>query len=98
MDYFREGRVVPAFAARLEVVRELLQSGGRSIAQGALGWLWAKSKTTLPIPGFRSARHADDTIGAACPWSVAAGGDGRDRGRHRPRAGRTATGTLTGAF
>jgi aryl-alcohol dehydrogenase-like predicted oxidoreductase len=64
MEYFRDGRVVPAFAARLEAVRELLQSGGRSVAQGALGWLWAKSKTTLPIPGFRSPRHADDTIGA----------------------------------
>jgi aryl-alcohol dehydrogenase-like predicted oxidoreductase len=64
MEYFRDGRVVPAFAARLEAVRALLQSGGRSVAQGALGWLWAKSKATLPIPGFRSARHADDTIGA----------------------------------
>ncbi len=64
MDYFKDGRVVPAFVARLEAVRELLESGGQSAAQGALGWLWAKSPATLPIPGFRSARHADDTIGA----------------------------------
>jgi aryl-alcohol dehydrogenase-like predicted oxidoreductase len=74
MDYFKEGRIVPAFAERLEAVRELLRTGGRSTAQGSLGWLWAKSPATLPIPGFRSARHADDTIGAlahgALPPSV----------------------------
>ena len=64
MDYFRDGRIVPAFAQRLAAVRELLETGGRSPAQGALGWLWAKSKATLPIPGFRTLRHADDTIGA----------------------------------
>ena len=45
-------------------MREVLRTGGRSLAQGAIGWLWAKSGSTLPIPGFRSTRHADDTIAA----------------------------------
>ena len=51
-----------------------MRTGGRSTAQGALGLLWAKSPATLPIPGFRSVRHADDTMGAlahgALPPSV----------------------------
>jgi aryl-alcohol dehydrogenase-like predicted oxidoreductase len=64
MDYFKEGQVVPEITRQLGAVRELLRTGGRSLAQGAIGWLWAKSPSTLPIPGFRSAKHADDTITA----------------------------------
>jgi aryl-alcohol dehydrogenase-like predicted oxidoreductase len=64
MDYFKDGRVVPEYAARLEAVRELLGTGGRTPAQGALGWIWAKADRALPVPGFRSIQHADDTIAA----------------------------------
>jgi aryl-alcohol dehydrogenase-like predicted oxidoreductase len=42
----------------------LLTVGGRSVAQGALGWLWAKSASTLPIPGMRSIRHLDSAVEA----------------------------------
>jgi aryl-alcohol dehydrogenase-like predicted oxidoreductase len=64
MDYFRQGQVVPEIARQLDAVRELLRTGGRTLAQGAIGWLWAKSRSSLPIPGFRSLRHADETIAA----------------------------------
>lgn len=58
MDYFKDGKVVPDFIKRVEAVRDLLTVGGRSLAQGALGWLWAKSPATCPIPGARTPHQA----------------------------------------
>jgi aryl-alcohol dehydrogenase-like predicted oxidoreductase len=31
-----------------------LTQGGRSYVQGALGWIWARSAMTIPLPGFRN--------------------------------------------
>jgi aryl-alcohol dehydrogenase-like predicted oxidoreductase len=64
LDYFKDGKVVPSYLDQLGAVRELLQTGGRSLAQGALGWLWTRYPRTLPIPGFRTRAHAEDCIGA----------------------------------
>src|SRR5690606_38855619 len=52
--YFENGRPRPETLARVEAVRDLLKSGGRTLAQGALGWNLARSPKTLPIPGFKS--------------------------------------------
>jgi len=49
---------------KFEAIIEILTSKGRTIAQGALCWLWAKSKTTIPVPGFRTEEQARDSIGA----------------------------------
>jgi aryl-alcohol dehydrogenase-like predicted oxidoreductase len=64
MIYFKDGRIAPEFAARLDAVRELLRTGGRTLTQGALGWLWAKSPRTLPIPGFRTVAQVEENAGA----------------------------------
>jgi len=64
MDYFKDGRVVPEFAGRLDRIRHLLTTGGRTPAQGAIAWLWAKSPRTLPIPGFRSPAQVRENAGA----------------------------------
>jgi aryl-alcohol dehydrogenase-like predicted oxidoreductase len=48
----------------LEAVREVLTAGGRSTAQGALGWLWARSAHTVPIPGFKTVGQVEDNAGA----------------------------------
>lgn len=64
LSYFKGGTVAPAFARQLEAVRGLLQTGGRSLAQGAIGWLWARSDRSLPIPGFRTVAQVDDLAGA----------------------------------
>lgn len=64
MDYFKDGRVVPDFADRLERIRHLLTADGRTPAQGALAWLWARSPRTLPIPGFRSVAQVRENVGA----------------------------------
>jgi aryl-alcohol dehydrogenase-like predicted oxidoreductase len=54
MEYFAEGRPAPELLARLGAIREVLTSGGRTLAQGALGWLLARSPRTVPIPGIRT--------------------------------------------
>ncbi|WP_414635751.1 MerR family DNA-binding transcriptional regulator [Actinophytocola sp.] len=37
----------------------MLTSDGRTLAQGALGWLWAVGDNTVPIPGFKGMRQAE---------------------------------------
>jgi aryl-alcohol dehydrogenase-like predicted oxidoreductase len=54
----------PAWLARVDALRDVLTSGGRTLAQGALGWLWARSPRTVPIPGFRSVAQAEENAGA----------------------------------
>lgn len=44
-------------------IRALLTSDGRTLAQGALGWLLATSAVTIPIPGFRSVAQVEDNCG-----------------------------------
>jgi len=54
-------------AARLrmvEAVRDILTQGGRTLAQGALAWIWARSPVTIPIPGIRTERQAEENAGA----------------------------------
>jgi aryl-alcohol dehydrogenase-like predicted oxidoreductase len=45
-------------------VREVLTGGGRTLAQGALGWIWARSPLTVPIPGCRTVAQVEDNAGA----------------------------------
>ncbi|HYD42576.1 MAG TPA: aldo/keto reductase [Anaeromyxobacter sp.] len=58
ITWFKDGRASPEYAARLEAAREILTSGGRSLVQGALAWLWAKSPSLVPIPGFKTEAQA----------------------------------------
>lgn len=53
----------PAFE-HLDALREILTSGGRTLAQGALAWIWARSKVTVPIPGIRTVAQVDDNVSA----------------------------------
>ncbi len=64
MAYFKDGQVNPAWQGRLESIREVLTSSGRTLAQGALAWLWARSPHTLPIPGFRTVAQVEENVGA----------------------------------
>ncbi|KPH98377.1 NADP-dependent oxidoreductase domain containing protein [Actinobacteria bacterium OK074] len=59
--------------ARIESLREILTSDGRTLAQGALAWLWARSPSTIPIPGFRSVAQAEENAGAMAKGPLAAG-------------------------
>jgi aryl-alcohol dehydrogenase-like predicted oxidoreductase len=64
MKYFKDGRPNPEFTTRLEAIRGLLTAGGRTLAQGALAWLWGRSPVTIPIPGIRTVRQAEENARA----------------------------------
>jgi aryl-alcohol dehydrogenase-like predicted oxidoreductase len=64
LKWFRDGRPAPEWLERLETVKEILQSGGRSLAAGALGWILARSGRTIPIPGFRTVAQVEDNLSA----------------------------------
>lgn len=64
MVLYRDGRPAPEHLARVEAVREVLTADGRTLAQGALGWLWAQSDRTVPIPGCRTVAQVEENAGA----------------------------------
>ncbi|MEN6636419.1 MAG: aldo/keto reductase [Clostridiaceae bacterium] len=63
-EYFEDGKPKPEFLARMARVRDVLTSGGRTAAQGALAWLWAKSDVNIPIPGFKTLAQAEENARA----------------------------------
>lgn len=57
----------PQIVKRLQLVddlREILTSGGRTMAQGALAYIWALDERMVPIPGFKSVRQVQENAGA----------------------------------
>jgi aryl-alcohol dehydrogenase-like predicted oxidoreductase len=62
-DYFKPGRM-EAWLQQLAAIRQVLTDGGRSLAQGALAWLWARSAVTIPIPGFKTVAQAEENAHA----------------------------------
>jgi aryl-alcohol dehydrogenase-like predicted oxidoreductase len=50
--------------AALAQLREILTSDGRTLAQAALGYLWARSERTIPIPGFKTVAQVQENAGA----------------------------------
>jgi aryl-alcohol dehydrogenase-like predicted oxidoreductase len=73
MTYFKDGQASPAHVARLERIRDLLQSDGRTLTQGAIAWLWARSERTLPIPGVRTPKQIAENAGALEKGPLSAG-------------------------
>jgi aryl-alcohol dehydrogenase-like predicted oxidoreductase len=64
MKYFKDGQPNPEWMARREAIVEILTSEGRTVAQGALAWLWGRTQQTLPIPGFRTVAQVEENAGA----------------------------------
>lgn len=64
MKYFVHGKPNADLARRLDGVRDVLTSEGRTLAQGSLAWIWARSPITVPIPGFRTVAQVEDNCGA----------------------------------
>jgi len=55
------------YSRRLELVdalRSVLTSEGRSMAQGALAYIWALDERMVPIPGFKTLQQVKDNAGA----------------------------------
>ncbi|UJQ94750.1 aldo/keto reductase [Mariluticola halotolerans] len=64
LRFFRDGKPDAAYLKRLGALRDLLQSDGRTLAQGALGWILARSGLALPVPGFKNEAQVRDNLGA----------------------------------
>ena len=43
---------------------DILTSQGRTVAQGALAWIWARTPQTIPIPGFRTVKQVEENAAA----------------------------------
>jgi aryl-alcohol dehydrogenase-like predicted oxidoreductase len=63
-DFFDEG-AMERWLQRIAEVRAELTADGRSLVQGALGWIWGRSALTLPLPGFRTVAQVQENAGAA---------------------------------
>jgi aryl-alcohol dehydrogenase-like predicted oxidoreductase len=61
-DYFQHDKM-PALLQKLDAVRDILTSDGRTLAQGALGWLLARSERAIPIPGFKTVTQVEENVG-----------------------------------
>lgn len=48
----------------LEQLRDILTNDGRTLAQAALGALWARSERIIPIPGFKTVAQVQENVGA----------------------------------
>ncbi|WP_248924469.1 aldo/keto reductase [Paenibacillus hamazuiensis] len=64
LTYFHEGYPSQMLTAKLNDLRDVLTSGGRTLAQGALAWLWARSRAAIPIPGFRTVKQVMENVKA----------------------------------
>ncbi|MBN2470912.1 MAG: aldo/keto reductase [Anaerolineae bacterium] len=62
-DWVKDGYQGPVMDT-LDAIRDILTSEGRTLAQGALAWLWGRSGHTLPIPGIRTVAQAQENAGA----------------------------------
>lgn len=49
---------------QLDSIREILTSNGRTLVQGALAWIWARSEKTIPIPGFKTVAQVEENAKA----------------------------------
>lgn len=62
-DFFKD----EGFLQVLETIhrlREVMTGDGRTFVQGALGWIWATSPRTIPIPGFRTVTQVEENVRA----------------------------------
>ena len=64
LNYFVNGRPVDRYMRRLDAIGDILTGNGRTLAQGALCWLLARSPHLIPIPGARTVEQARDNAQA----------------------------------
>lgn len=64
MKFFKAGKPNPEWLGKVDAIGEILRSNGRTLAQGAIAWLWARSDKNIPIPGFRTLKQVQENCGA----------------------------------
>jgi aryl-alcohol dehydrogenase-like predicted oxidoreductase len=60
---FTRGRYARILDA-VDALRELLTADGRSMAQGALAYIWGLDERMVPIPGFKTVKQVRDNAAA----------------------------------
>ena len=63
-DFFEAG-AMERYLERIAEARSELTADGRTLVQGALGWIWGRSPATLPLPGFRTVAQVEENVRAA---------------------------------
>jgi aryl-alcohol dehydrogenase-like predicted oxidoreductase len=61
---FKDGKPNPAAYDKLTAIRDILTTGGRTLVQGSLAWIWAISGVTIPIPGFKTVEQIKENAKA----------------------------------
>jgi aryl-alcohol dehydrogenase-like predicted oxidoreductase len=61
---FKNGAPTQEWLNALESIRAVLTSNGRTLAQGALAGIWARSSKTIPIPGFKTVGQVEENCKA----------------------------------
>jgi aryl-alcohol dehydrogenase-like predicted oxidoreductase len=64
LRWFTDGHPNVDYLQRIDAVRDLLTAGGRTLAQGAIAWIWARDDRAIPLAGFRNASQVEDNAGA----------------------------------
>lgn len=62
-EWSRDHFFAPTFN-QLDSIRSILTSNGRTLVQGALAWIWARSEKTIPIPGFKTVAQVQENAKA----------------------------------
>jgi aryl-alcohol dehydrogenase-like predicted oxidoreductase len=64
LNYFRDGQPDRQRLQHLDAVTDILTDHGRTLAQGALCWLLARSPLLIPIPGARTIEQVRENAAA----------------------------------
>ena len=67
VDWFpgiKGGQANQEWLDSLASIREILTSNGRTLAQGALAWIWGRSPATVPLPGCRTVAQVQENARA----------------------------------
>lgn len=64
VPYFKDGIPSSEMLKKLDAIKQILTSNGRTLTQGALAWIWGRSETTIPIPGFRTVKQVEENAKA----------------------------------
>lgn len=63
-NYYVEGAANPDYTNQIALLRDLLQTGGRSLVQGALCWVMAQGPRCIPLPGARTVAQVQENAKA----------------------------------
>jgi len=63
-NYYVDGAANPVYVDQIDALRDLLQTGGRSLVQGALCWVMAQGPRCIPLPGARTVAQVTENAKA----------------------------------